>query len=284
MHYCFPPRRVTHFTWLVDHDEINVMTLTNPTDVRPLGGRRILIPRGGPWGNALASDLRALGATSVVAPMTNFVVTDDAESLARALADLAAGKFDWVTFTSATTVDVVSAYRAVIPETTKVAAVGDTTAAALEAAGYRADLVPSDDNTAHGLLQEWNTATGGIVPLRVLTLRSEASLPVLTKGLIRIGHDVSSVVAYRTIGVDVDPEVVIDVRTGGFDIVLVTSGSVAQQVAEQFGEIPSKTLIAAIGPLTAKDARSLGLRIDTVLSIDNDELLSDLVAAATACV
>jgi uroporphyrinogen-III synthase len=260
------------------------MTLTNPTDVRPLGGRRILIPRGGPWGNALASDLRTLGATSVIAPMTNFVVTDDAATLATALTDLAAGKFDWVTFTSATTVDVVSAYRAVIPESTKVAAVGDTTAAALKAAGYRADLVPSEDNSAHGLLVEWNTATGGVVPLRVLTLRSEDATPVLTKGLIRIGHDVHSVVAYRTIGVDVDPAVIIYARSGAFDLIVVTSGSVAQQIAEQIGEMPSKTLIAAVGPRTAKDARALGLRVDTVLSIENDELLRDLAAAALTCV
>lgn len=259
------------------------MTLTNPTDVRPLGGRRILIPRGGPWGNALASDLRALGATSVVAPMTNFVVTEDAEALAKAIDDLGAGKFDWVTFTSGTTVDVVSAYRAVIPATTKVAAVGDTTAAALEAAGYRADLVPSDDNTAHGLLLEWNEATGGVIPLRILTLRSESSVPVLTKGLIRIGHDVSSIAAYRTVGVDVDPSVVDAVRTGAFDILLVTSGSVAEQVAQQFGAIPPNTLLAAIGPLTAKDTRALGLRVDTVLPIDHDELLAELSAAVKSC-
>jgi uroporphyrinogen-III synthase len=259
------------------------MTFTNPTDVRPLGGRRILIPRGGPWGNALASDLRALGATSVIAPMTNFVVTDDAAGLAEALAQLEAGAFDWVTFTSGTTVDVVSAYRAVIPESTKVAAVGDTTAAALKAAGYRADLVPSDDNTAHGLLIEWNEATGGVVPLRVLTLRAEDAEPVLTKGLIRIGHDVHSVIAYRTIGVDVDPAVIEEVRSGAFDIVLATSGSVAQQIAEQFGAIPQRTLIAAVGPRTAKDARSYGVRIDTVLPIENDALLKELTAAALTC-
>ena len=48
-------------------------------------------------------------------------------------ADRAAGAFDWLTVTSATTVDVLFAYRAVIPAHTKVAAVGETTAAALQA-------------------------------------------------------------------------------------------------------------------------------------------------------
>lgn len=258
------------------------MTLTNPIDVRPLAGRRILIPRGGPWGNALASDLRTLGATAVVAPMTNFVITDDAETLAQAFADLAAGKFDWVTLTSGTTVDVLSAYRAEIPDATKIAAVGETTAVALEAAGYRADLVPSDDNTAHGLLAEWNIATGGVIPLRVLTLRAEDAVPILTKGLIRIGHEVNSVVAYRTIGVDVDPAVVAEARSGGFDTVLVTSGSVAAQIAEQIGEMPSTTVIAALGQRTAKDARACGVRIDAVLSPENDELVRGLVAAQLA--
>lgn len=258
------------------------MTQTNPIDVRPLTGRRILIPRGGPWGNALASDLRALGATAVVAPMTNFVITDDATALAAALADLAAGKFDWVTFTSGTTVDVVAAYGAEIPAATKVAAVGETTAVALEAAGYRADLVPSDENTAHGLLVEWNAATGGVVPLRVLTLRAEDATPILTKGLIRIGHDVSSVVAYRTIGVDLDPQVVADARSGSFDTVLVTSGSVAQQIAEQIGEMPTKTVVAALGKRTAKDARAFGVRVDVVLNAESEELVRGVISAQLA--
>ncbi len=250
------------------------MTQTGPTEVRPLGGVRILIPRGGPWGNAVASELRELGASAVVAPMTNFVVTDDAAALESALADLRDGAFDWVTFTSATTVDVVSAYRAVIPDSTKVAAVGETTAEALKVAGYRADLVPSEENTAHGLLTEWNGATGGVVPLRVLTLRAHDAIPVLTKGLIRIGHDVQSVVAYRTVGVDLEESIVSAARNGEFDVVLVTSGSVAQQISEQIGTIPEKTTVAAIGPRTAKDARAFGVRIDVVVPTDMDEMIS----------
>jgi len=243
---------------------IELMTFTSPIELRPLYGHRVLVPRGGPWGNELAAALRAKGAAAVIAPMINFAATDDQPALEAALADLSAGAFDWVTLVSATTVDVLMAHRATIPATTKVAAVGETTAAALAAAGYKADLVPSEDNTAKGLLEEWTAATGGVVPLKILTLRSQNAIPVLTPGLERIGHEVQSVVAYRTVGVPVVETVIADVQAGKFNTLLVTSGSVASEVAEQFGQIPEKTTVIAIGPRTAKDAKAAGVRVDVV--------------------
>ena len=103
------------------------------TAAKPLKGWRVLVPRGGPWGDSVAATLRAQGAVPVIAPLINFAPSTDQETLEAALADLAAGAFDWVTLTSATTVDVLYAYRAQIPATTRVAAVGETTAAALAA-------------------------------------------------------------------------------------------------------------------------------------------------------
>lgn len=243
---------------------IELMTFTSPIETRPLYGQRVLVPRGGPWGDEVASALRAKGAAAVIAPMINFAATDDQPALEAALAELSSGVYDWVTLTSATTVDVIMAHRATIPATTKVAAVGETTAAALAAAGFKADLVPSEENTSQALLEEWTEATGGVIPLKVLTLRPQGVTPVLTPGLIDIGHDVHSVVAYRTVGVPVADTVIDDVRQGKFNTLLVTSGSVADQVAEQFGAIPEKTLVIAIGPRTAKDAEEAGLRIDLV--------------------
>lgn len=256
---------------------IELMTFTSPIELRPLYGHRVLVPRGGPWGNELASALRAKGAAAVIAPMINFAVTDDEAALAAALTQLSAGAYDWVTLTSATTVDVLMAHQATIPAGTKVAAVGETTAAALAAAGYKADLVPSEENTARALLEEWTAATGGVIPLKVLTLRSQDATPILTPGLIRIGHDVQSVVAYRTVGVPVVDTVVDDVKNGKFNTVLVTSGSVATQVAEQFGSIPEKTTVIAIGPRTAKDAKAAGLRVDVVAENSDPVSLVDLL-------
>jgi uroporphyrinogen-III synthase len=241
---------------------------------KPLKGWRVLVPRGGPWGDSVAAALRAQGATPVIAPLINFAPSEDPTDLESALQDLAAGAFDWVTLTSSTTVDVLHAYRAVIPHTTRVAAVGETTAAALSAVGYRVDLVPDDDNSAAGMAAQLIALEPE--PTRVLTLRSELAKPVLTRLLVEAGHDVRSVVAYRTVGVPVTEKVATDVRSGRINAILVTSGSVAEQVHEQFPDIPSGTVIAAIGPRTAKDARRAGLGVSVIAK---EQTVAGLIAA-----
>lgn len=234
----------------------------HPKPAKPLGGWRVLVPRGGPWGDGVAATLRGHGAVPVVAPLINFAPTDDIATLETALADLAAGQFDWLTVTSATTVDVLYSYEATIPESTKIAAVGETTAAALKAVGYRVDLVPDRDNSAAGMARQLNELEPE--PRRILTLRSALAKPVLTTSLITAGHEVRSVVAYRTVGVPATEKVSRDVVSGRINAILVTSGSVAEQVREQFPTIADETVIAAIGPRTARDAERVSLPIHVV--------------------
>lgn len=229
---------------------------------KPLAGWRVLVPRGGPWGDGVAARLRSRGATPVVAPLVNFAPTEETATLEQAIADLADGAFDWLTVTSSTTVDVLYSYGAKIHERTKIAAVGETTAAALQTVGYRVDLLPESDNSALGMARQMLALE--TEPRRILTLRSEIAKPVLTDALSTAGHDVRSVVAYRTVGVPATERVLRDVRNGRINAILVTSGSVAQQVREQFPDIPGQTVVAAIGPRTESDARAAGLPIDAV--------------------
>ncbi|MFT4137130.1 uroporphyrinogen-III synthase [Microbacterium sp.] len=251
---------------------------STPPD-KPLAGWRVLVPRGGPWGDGVAATLRAQGAVAVIAPLINFAPSADQATLETSLADLAAGAFDWLTVTSATTVDVLYAYRAVIPASTRVAAVGETTAAALAAVGYRVDLVPDEDNSAAGMARRLIELEQGSAPRRILTLRGEGARPILTTMLADAGHDVRSVVAYRTVGVPVTERIARDVRTGRINAILVTSGSVATQLSEQFPEIPDETVIAAIGPWTAKDARHAGLGVRVVAREQTVPGLVDAVSA-----
>lgn len=255
------------------------MTTPESKHEKPLDGWRVLVPRGGPWGDGVAASLRAQGAVPVVAPLINFAPTTDQEALDRALEQLAAGEFDWLTVTSATTVDVLFAHRAEVPRSTRIAAVGETTAAALQAVGYEVALVPDADNSAHGMAQQLIALEPE--PRRILTLRSEIAKPVLTESLRAAGHDVSSVVAYRTVGVPVTERILRDVENGRINAILITSGSVAEQVREQFARIPADTLLAAIGPRTARDARKAGLPISVVADKQTVDALIDAVSQFT---
>jgi uroporphyrinogen-III synthase len=228
---------------------------------KPLVGWRVLVPRGGKWGDDVAATLRSHGAVPVIAPMINFASTEDGAVLADALARLQSGTFDWIVITSATTVDVLTSQGVAIPERTKIAAVGETTGAALALAGYRVDFVPENDNSARGLIREWPKAA---IDGRVLIPQSDIAEPALVAGLGDLGLDVEFVAAYRTVGVSVSEQVPAEVASGTIRAVLDTSGSVARQVQAQLAPLPDETVVACIGPRTAFDARAAGITVHLI--------------------
>ena len=240
---------------------------------KPLGGWRVLVPRGGKWGDGVAATLRSYGAIPVIAPLINFASADDGAALSAALRQLGDGQFDWLVITSATTVDVFVGQGVTIPASTKIAAVGETTAAALTLAGFRADFVPTGDNSARGLVKEWPKSE---IAGRVLVPQSDVAEPNLVTGLANLGLDAQFVAAYRTVGVPVTDAVRADVASGRIGAILVSSGSVARQIAAQLAPLPVGTIVACIGPRTAFDARAAGLTVDLIAE---DRSADSLVAA-----
>ncbi|NYJ29490.1 uroporphyrinogen-III synthase [Galbitalea soli] len=246
---------------------------------KPLAGWRVLVPRGGKWGDGVAAILRGYGATPVIAPMINFAATDDQAALGTALHELQEGAYDWIVITSATTVDVLMSQWVSIPETTKIAAVGETTAAALSLAGYRVDYVPELDNSARGLVKEWPQAA---ISGRVLIPQSDIAEPTLVSGLTALGLTAEFVAAYRTVGVPVAEHIQADVASGRIGAILVTSGSVARQIAAQLAPLPATTLVACIGPRTAYDARAAGLAVDIIAESRSAAALVEALAEHVA--
>lgn len=253
--------------------------MTDTKATKTLTGWRILVPRGGKWGDGVAATVRAHGGIPVIAPLINFASTEDPVALANTLHELADGQYAWLVVTSATTVDVLVSQRVAVPESTRIAAVGETTAAALQLSGYRVDFVPSADNSARGLVKEWPVAgeTGG----RVLVPQSDLAEPTLIAGLHKLGFQVESVNAYRTVGVPVTDKVKADAASGRIRAILVTSGSVARQVAEQLAPLPEETVVACIGPRTAFDTRAAGLPVHVIAEERSvDSLLEGLAEYA----
>lgn len=254
------------------------MTADAAKNPKPLAGWRVLVPRGGKWGDGVAATVRGFGGVPVIAPLINFASTDDPTSLANALHELQDGQFAWVVVTSATTVDVLMSQRVKVPEGTRIAAVGETTAAALQMAGYKVDFVPTSDNSARGLVKEWPDSG---IRGRVLIPQSDIAEPTLVAGLSKLGFEVEFVSAYRTVGVPAAIEVKSDVASGRIRAILVTSGSVARQVAEQLLPLPDETVVACIGPRTAFDTRAAGLPVHVIADERSiDSLIEALVEYA----
>ena len=123
------------------------------------------------------------------------------------------------------------------------------------------DFVPGADNSARGLVKEWPASD---IRGRVLIPQSDVAEPTLVAGLSKLGFAVEYVTAYRTVGVPLAPAVRADLESGHIRGVLVTSGSVARQLAAELPELPPETVIACIGPRTAFDARAAGLPVHVI--------------------
>lgn len=225
---------------------------------KPLSGLRVLVPRGGAWGDMVAKALREQGAQTVISPLVDFAHTSEEEKLVAALKRLEAGEFDWMTATSATVADVLKHHDTVVPDHTKVALVGEATEAAFRDAGYHITRTPEKENSTYALLDEWPEIDAGEV-LRVLTLRSDVAVPVLTEGLIGRGHEVTQVLAFRTVGVPASVHIREDIESGRINALLVASAKIAQEVAAQFPELPEGTIVACVGDHTLEAAAEAGL-------------------------
>lgn len=227
---------------------------------KTLEGLRVLVPRGGVWGTLVAEALRAKGATPKIAPLIDFSHTSDEEKLRESLQKLEAGYFDWITATNATVVEVLHHHKAVIPPRTKLAIAGEATNAAFTRAGYEvARTTAASDPTVQGLLDVWPEIDAEESVLKVLTLRSDVAKPVLTEGLLSRGHNVTQVIAYRTVGVPASVMVREDVESGHINVLLVTSPQVAREVFVQFRSIPKSTLIVCVGEGATAEGERLGL-------------------------
>ena len=229
-------------------------------DAKALSGLRVLVPRGGTWGELVAKALRERGASPVIAPLVDFAHTSEEDKLVEKLKLLEEGYYQWMTATSATVVDVLAHHHTVIPAETEVAVVGEATRRAFENAGYRVKRTPIEGpQTTEALLKEWPEIDTGEV-LRVLTLRSDVAKPVLTAGLISRGHDVTQVVAFRTVGVPASVHTLEDVTSGRINALIVASAQIAREVGRQFPDLPEETIVACVGPHTHEEAVAAGLR------------------------
>jgi len=243
---------------------------------RPLFGKRVLITRTRRQASVLARLLAEEGAIPVELPAIEIEPAADAAAVGVAIDALTAGRYGWAVFTSANAVELWFEHLrergldARVFGAAKVAAIGPATAEALAERGIVADLVP-DEYVAEAVVEGLRGAQGwGPEPQKVLVPRAEGARPELVEGLRAAGAEVDEVTLYRAaVPEDAPAEALSLLRDGAIDIVTFTSSSTVRNLAAMLNghiETLRGPLVACIGPITAKTAEELGLRVDVMAS------------------
>jgi len=219
---------------------------------KPLLGKRIVVTRARERAGELARRLEALGAEVVSFPAIRIRPVRAPRLSLRGYTHAA--------FTSRTAVEIFFRNRGdgsrALPGMT-LCAVGDRTAEALAERGIRADIV-SREFTSRALAQE--LCRRGVRGARVLHPGADRMNPVFGKLLRRCGAKVTNLVLYRI--ERAAPRNVAAVQDA--DWITFASAQTARNFVEAMGGRPFRARIACIGPVTARAARSLGLRVDAV--------------------
>jgi len=239
------------------------------TTQKPLSGLRILVTRPAEQAQTLSDRLSRLGASTIEAPTIKIVPTEDNEALDKAVRCVTL--YDWVIFTSVHSVHFfVERMQALnVPrdllENVRVAAIGPSTASALEHTIKIPDYVPKQY-----LSEKILEGLGDVNGKRMLLPRADIAAKTLPAALRARGALVDEITVYRTI---VPPALTSErlnaILASGLDLVTFTSPSTVRNLAEVLGRrdlerFLRKVKVACIGPVTEKAANELGIAVDIV--------------------
>lgn len=234
----------------------------------PLHQWHVLVPRTKDSLDALTAALERDGAQTTHVSTLSVEPPRTPQQMQKAVTGLVEGRFGWIVFTSA------NAFTAVWERCREygldarafagmhIAAVGQDTLDALETHGLTPDL-PSTPTTLE-LLDVFPEADGELVS-RVLIPRADIATETLATGLQELGWEVEEVTAFRTVRSAPPHASTRDaIKHGGFDAVVFTSSATVRNLIGLAGKPHAQTLVACIGPSTAKTAEEHGLRVDAI--------------------
>jgi uroporphyrinogen III methyltransferase/synthase len=259
-------------------------------DAMPLFGKRVLVTRAEQSASEMSSLLMRRGARPIEVALIDVADPPDLAPARQAVEVL--GTYDAVGFTSANAVD---RFFALLDEAgrdgrafgrARIACVGDATARAIAARGLRPDVVPAvfrGEALADAIASDLAALDPELEGRRVLLPRALVAREVLPDMLRARGITVDVAPVYRTVRLDGPEQRAIPamLRDGSIEVVTLASGSAAEALCDLLGPgvatLPSETLVAAIGDVTAKAARARGLRVDVVADASTTEGLVDAI-------
>ncbi|MGE5189284.1 MAG: uroporphyrinogen-III synthase [Gemmatimonadota bacterium] len=232
-----------------------------------LGGKRILVTRGGDQAGEFSALIRERGGVPVLFPTVRIVPAPDPAPLDAAIRGLAS--FDWVLFTSANAARFFCERAEALgwggmPRGVRTASVGPGTARELARRGIRVDLTAAR-HTADGLVED--LAREGMAGRRFLFPRALEGREVIQDSIGRRGGTVTAVTAYRNALPERDERAAAAIAAAPPDVCTFASPSAFRNFFALLGEeaaatVLSRSRIAVIGEVTARAVAARNLIVD----------------------
>ncbi len=256
-------------TVVVVGEVVRLREQLNWFETQPLFGKRVLVTRAKTQASELSDLIRAQGGEPIECPTIDFVPPDDWAEVDEAIEQLAT--YQWLVLTSVNGVKAFMqrlwhhGHDARALAGLQICCIGPRTAEEVRRFGIDADLVP-ETFQAEGLIDVLKRA--GVSGQRVLLARAAQAREVLPEELERSGAFVRVVKVYKTVVPVIERERVQQLfREHSIDIVTFASSSTVRNFSQLFDgahDLKKRlngTIIASIGPITAKTIRETGLDV-----------------------
>ena len=256
-------------TVVVVGEVVRLREQLNWFETQPLFGKRVLVTRAKTQASELSDLIRAQGGEPIECPTIDFVPPDDWAEVDEAIEQLAT--YQWLVLTSVNGVKAFMqrlwhlGHDARALAGLQVCCIGPRTAEEVRRCGIDADLVP-ETFQAEGLIEVLKRA--GVSGQRVLLARAAQAREVLPEELERSGAFVRVVKVYKTVVPVIERERVQQLfREHSIDVVTFASSSTVRNFSQLFDgahDLKKRlngTIVASIGPITAKTIRETGLDV-----------------------
>lgn len=265
-----------------------MVTVSRPTtpSERTLSGLRVALTRAAEEPNSPAAYLRELGAEVLHYPSLRAMPLQDNAALDAALQAAAAGRYTWLTVTTASTVFALAdRLRAMgMPnhslEQVPVAAFGSTTRLAAADVMRAAVERVIDTDTVEALVAAMPLHPGD----RVLLLQADSAKPRLAEQLSSRGAEVTALAAYHPVVAQGGDAVPAMLWAGVIDAITFTSEANIRYFAKRLNyeggslAMLDDVCVACLDPHTADVARELGLHVRLVADRHTPEGLAQALA------
>ena len=246
---------------------VNLREVINWYETKSLFGKTIVVTRPKDQALEFIRILEADGGNVISFPTIEITPPKSYKSLDKAINNIE--QYDWIIFTSVNGVhcffnrlkhlgkDIRTLHGA------KIAAIGEITAHKIQSMDINVEMVP-DDYKAEGLIKLFkkNKVKGS----KILIPRAKVARDILPQSLISLGANVDVVTAYVTKKPNKlqTKKLAKLLNEEKVDLITFTSSSTARNFFElipDFKQSRNKTLIACIGPITARTVKDHGYKV-----------------------